>query len=342
MKYITPIQPINEDDLLSKTYAQIQQEALPIPILVMHSVSPKLFASNWSLFRETFLVNHQVNRDVKEAINLAVSKLNTCPYCIEAHTIMLSGLQQQKVADAIVNHDLNAITNLQLKSIVEWALASNQPNHPRLQNPPFNLVEAPEIIGAALNFHYTNRLVNIFIEPELIPLTFGEAMNRWLICDRMIKTGLIGTSRNPGVSLALLPPTTVSDHFPWATPNPFISQALARHAFAIKEIIDQFVSQDIQDFVEQTISQWDGQDKGISRQWVEILTQRFDLAGKALTKLALLTAFSSFQVDETIINEFKCHFPQDEQLLAVIAWASFHTAKIIASWTILPPKVLST
>ncbi|HEY9802368.1 MAG TPA: hypothetical protein V6D25_18550 [Leptolyngbyaceae cyanobacterium] len=341
MKYITPIKPNNKDDLLSKTYAQIWQEALPIPILAMHSVSPTLFASNWSLFRETFLVNNQANRHVKEAINLAVSKLNTCPYCVDAHSIMLSGLQQKKVAIAIVKNDLNAITDSKLKSIVEWALASNQPNHPLLQNPPFNSVEAPEIIGAALNFHYTNRLVNIFLGQEFIPLPIGKGIVRRIISYLMIKKGLVGTSRNAGKSLVLLPQTTLSDNFSWAKPNPFISQALARHAFAIKEIIDKFVSQDIQNFVEQTISQWDGQDKGISRQWVETLTQTLDLPDKAIAKLALLTAFSSFQVDQIIIDEFKFYFPQDEQLLAVIAWASFYTASIIASWTILSTKVLT-
>jgi AhpD family alkylhydroperoxidase len=340
MKYIAPIQSSYKDDLLSKTYTQIRQEVLPIPTLVMHSVSPTLFAGNWSLFRETFLVDSQVSREVKEAINLAVSKLNTCPYCIDAHSIMLSGLKQQKIVTAILNNDLNAIADPKLKSIVEWALSSNQPNHPLVQNPPFNSVEAPEIIGAALNFHYTNRLVNVFLDKAFIPLPFGKGIASRIIRKVMVKTGLVGASRNPGKSLVLLPESTLTDDFQWASPNPFIAQALARHAVAIDETIGQFVSQDVQSFVEQTISKWDGQDKGISRNWVEVLTDGLDLRAKAIAKLALLTAFSSFQVDKTVIDEFKSYYPLDEQLLAVVVWASFYTAHMIASWSDLSQTVL--
>ncbi|MEH2252346.1 carboxymuconolactone decarboxylase family protein [Nostoc sp.] len=342
MKYITPIKPTDKNDLLSQTYTQIRKEAVPIPILMMHSVCPILFASNWSLFRETFLVDKQVSRDIKEAINLAVSKVNICPYCIDAHSIMLSGLKQQKIAIAIVNNDLNAIANPKLKNIVEWALSSNQPNHTLLQNPPFNSVEAPEIIAAALNFHYTNRLVNIFLDKAFIPLPFGKGIASWIVRQVMVKTGLVGVSRTAGKSLVLLPETTLTDEFQWATPNPFITQSLARHTVAINKTISKFVSQDVQSFVEQIISQWDGQDKGISRQWVDILTDGLDLRAKAIAKLALLTAFSSFQVDKTVIDEFKSYFPLDEQLLAVVAWASFYTARIIASWINLPQRLLST
>ncbi|PMB00811.1 hypothetical protein CEN50_01855 [Fischerella thermalis CCMEE 5268] len=338
MKYLTPIKPSHKDDLLNRTYVQIQQEALTIPTFVMHSVSPTLFAGNWSLFREVFLVDNQVNREVKEAINLAVSKINTCPYCVDAHSIMLSGLRHDKVAIAIVKNDLNAIADPKFRSIVEWALSSNQPNHQLQLNPPFNNIEAPEIIGAALNFHYTNRLVNIFLNKAFIPLPFGKGIANWVVRKVMIKTGLVGTSRNAGKSLVLLPEANLPDDFQWAASNPFIAQALSRYAVVIEESIRNFVSPDVQSFVEQNISNWDGQDKGISRQWVETLTEGLDLQSKAIAKLALLTAFSSFQVDKTVIDEFKTYFSLDEQLLAVVAWASFSTARAIASWTRLPTK----
>ncbi|MFB2771655.1 carboxymuconolactone decarboxylase family protein [Pelatocladus sp. BLCC-F211] len=336
MKYLRPIKPnkyTHKDDLLNKTYAQIQQEALPISTFTMHSVSPKLFAGNWSLFREVFLVDNQVSREVKEAINLAVSKLNTCPYCVDAHSIMLSGLKHEIIAIAIVNNDLNTIADPKFISIVEWALSSNQPNHPLQLNPPFNNVEAPEIIGAALNFHYTNRLVNIFLNKAFIPLPFGKGIANWVVRKVMIKTGLVGSSRNAGKSLVLLPEANLPDDFKWAASNPFIAQALSRYAAVVEESICKFVSPDVRNFVEQNISKWDGQNKGISRQWVETLTNELDLQSKAIAKLALLTAFSSFQVDKTVIDEFKTYFSLDEELLAVVVWASFYTARVIASWT---------
>ncbi|WP_257999240.1 carboxymuconolactone decarboxylase family protein [Fischerella thermalis] len=188
MKYLTPIKPNHKDDLLNRTYVQIQQEALTIPTFVMHSVSPTLFAGNWSLFREVFLVDNQVNREVKEAINLAVSKINTCPYCVDAHSIMLSGLRHDKVAIAIVKNDLNAIADTKFRSIVEWALSSNQPNHPLQLNPPFKNIEAPEIIGAALNFHYTNRLVNCTRDRKLDKIT-NKIRGKIMIQNYMLEIG---------------------------------------------------------------------------------------------------------------------------------------------------------
>ncbi|WP_235657835.1 hypothetical protein [Fischerella thermalis] len=46
-----------------------------------------------------------------------------------------------------MKNDLNAIADTKFRSIVEWALSSNQPNHPLQLNPPFKNIEAPEIIG---------------------------------------------------------------------------------------------------------------------------------------------------------------------------------------------------
>jgi AhpD family alkylhydroperoxidase len=55
---------------------------------VVHSSSPQLLAGYWAASRETTLAGI-VPRAQKESVSPAVSKVNQCPYCVDAHTMML-------------------------------------------------------------------------------------------------------------------------------------------------------------------------------------------------------------------------------------------------------------
>jgi hypothetical protein len=52
--------------------------------------------------------------------------------------------------------------------------------------------------------------------------------------------------------------------------------------------------------------------------------------------LTLLTALASYQVDKSIVEDFRSHYPEDAQLIAATAWASFTAARRVGVWLAEP------
>ena len=103
----------------------------------LHSPIPKLLAGAWMAARESELAGN-VRRDIKEAVAAAVSKINQCPYCVDAHSIMLRAAGKHKTAKAIINGKINEISDPKIRSVVRWASASRSPGTEPLLSPPFN------------------------------------------------------------------------------------------------------------------------------------------------------------------------------------------------------------
>ena len=168
-KYIQPVKPGSATGLVADVYGQIKEDFGKIaePFLI-HSPYPELLAGVWMVCRETELVG-EVPREIKEAVAAAVSKANQCPYCVDAHTIMLSASGEKKTAQAISNEQYESIPDGKMRLIVEWALATNTPTSPTLRSPPFSRQEAPEIIGTAVFYHYMNRMAKVLLGDTPLP-----------------------------------------------------------------------------------------------------------------------------------------------------------------------------
>ena len=68
-----------------------------------------------------------VPRSYKEAVAVAVSALNSCPYCIDAHLIMLYALGEKGVADAICKGKYEQISDVKIRKLVMWTLSTLSP-----------------------------------------------------------------------------------------------------------------------------------------------------------------------------------------------------------------------
>src|SRR5262245_63512833 len=82
-------------------YQQMQADFLPVPLLTLHSPAPEVMAGVLSILRETLLAG-QVDRSRKEAVAAMVSKLNTCPFCVDAHTSFLNATSNYDADRAIL------------------------------------------------------------------------------------------------------------------------------------------------------------------------------------------------------------------------------------------------
>ena len=170
IKYINYIEPSNATGLITDIYTQMKRDfGRVVEPVALHSIIPELLAHNWSVLRETNVVEDKVKRNVKDAIATAVSKINKCPWCVDAHTIMLIGLSSSTVAKAIENENLSLIEDTKMRTIVEWALANRTPSAKIINNPPFTFDEAPEIIGTAIYYHYVNKMVSVLLNETPLP-----------------------------------------------------------------------------------------------------------------------------------------------------------------------------
>jgi len=332
IKFVQPVAPNSTDGLVARVYPQIKKEfgALAEPF-TLHSPSPELLAGSWSACRESLLVG-AVSRKVKEAVAATVSRINQCPYCVDAHTIMLNATSTHGLAEAIFHQQDDQIRDAEVRSVVEWAAATRSPGAKVLLSPPFSQENAPEIIGTALFFHYVNRMVGVLLSDTPLPSNhpllkgFLKRMASWFFS----KT--IRLSKPLGASLELLPESELPADFSWAKTSPNIAGAFARFAAVVNRAGRECIPQDVRDCTMEQVRTWDGKDPRLGRHWVEEAMKGLDEKSKNIGRLVLLTALAPYQVDEEVVNTFTTHIPGDKRLLAALAWGSFTAVRKIGTW----------
>src|SRR6266508_4326022 len=108
IKYVKPVQYRSATGLTADIYRQMQADFLPIPLLTLHSPTPEVLAGVWSILRETLLAGG-VERAQKEVVAAVVSKTNECPFCVDAHRLMLEATSDYDAAGAIMRGDYDSI-----------------------------------------------------------------------------------------------------------------------------------------------------------------------------------------------------------------------------------------
>ncbi len=332
MKYIRPVSANSATGLVADVYNQIKKEfgSLVEPF-TLHSPIPNLLAGAWMASRESELAGN-VRRDIKEAVAATVSKINQCPYCVDAHSIMLKAAGKHKAARAITNGKINQISDPKIRSIVRWASASRSPGTEPLLSPPFNKEEAPEIIGTAVFYHYINRMVSVLLSETPLPSNrswLKKPLKRFagLLFSRAVRRSVVA-----GESLRFLPEAALPTDLGWSKPVSTIAKAFSRFAATVESAGKQTLPLEVRELSCERVQAWEGEDPGLSRSWVEKSIRGLDEKTKVAGRLTLLTAFSPYQVDEEIVLDFQLYFPDDKELLGALAWSSLIVARKIGTW----------
>src|SRR5688500_7442995 len=91
VKYLRPVSRRSATGSTARAYEQMTREfGLHAEPIALHSPAPEIVAGVWSLCRETLIAAGSVDRAVKEAVAIAVSSINRCPFCVDAHAVMLT------------------------------------------------------------------------------------------------------------------------------------------------------------------------------------------------------------------------------------------------------------
>lgn len=335
VRYLKPIPAEQAKGKLKEIYKQIRRDFQLVPPLTLFSPSTELLAGAWAVARESQVAVGIVPRATLEAVASAVSTTNECHYCVDAHSGMLHASSDHDVVKAIIKKDNSLINDAKTKQIVEWALATKKPDTEIIKNPPFSLKEAPKIIGTAVTFHFVNRMVSVFLEPSLLPVPAGSMALRTMatrIFGATFAKLMLKRKSIAGEGLQFISPSDLPQDMQWASEDKNIAMAFASFSKLIDELGEKSISEPVRQLIENFINNWNGEDMEICQAWLNELITELNETDKPIAKLALLTAFAPYQVNDNIINNFRFRHPGDEALLNVTAWASFIISRRIASW----------
>jgi AhpD family alkylhydroperoxidase len=338
VKYLTTVRPDDATGPVAEIYDQVADEMrIVVPPAVLHSPRPDLLAAYWMLVREPLVLTGTVDRLAKEAIATAVSVANICPYCVDMHSVGIYDLGTEDDAEALVADRAGDVEDPHVRAVAAWARVADRPDHPLVADPPFPPAARPETVGMVVSLHYLNRLVNVFLSSFLLPPRLSPRTRRRL--KQGISHVLGPTLRGPhepGRSLRFRPDAPVPESAAWAAGSPAIQSAVARAYRAFADAGARSVPDGVRELVHERLATWRGEEAGLSRQWCEDLIERLPAGERPVGRLALLTAFASYQVDDDVIDDVRRVGPDgdgaDGRLLDVAAWAAYVAAERIGTW----------
>jgi AhpD family alkylhydroperoxidase len=268
VRYISPLPVKDATGDVSHLYKQMKRDfGLVGDVFHIHSLTPSLLYGMWASFRETEIVG-SVSRSIKEAVALAVSKTNQCPFCIDAHSTILLATGDKQIAQYINQDQADEIPDRKMREIISWALATLSPGTPIIESPPFAGEEAPEFIGTVVINHYINRLTDIFIpNKSILPIQNSLLKKILNLFIPLFFSSSIKKSRAVGDSLSFISQQHLPADLEWARPNKIICQAFASFAVATEESVKHILSDNSRIAVEAYLHAWEGEKPSIGRGW---------------------------------------------------------------------------
>lgn len=336
VRHINPVSVHAADGIVKELYAQIKRDfgAVAEPFLI-HSPLPQLLAAVWSACRETELTG-MVPRSVKEVIATAVSGVNLCPYCVDAHTIMLKAVGEHKVADSLTAGATSLIADPRLRAVAQWSSSTLSPESAIVLSPPFSLREAPEFIGMAVLYHYINRMVTVFLSETPLPLNRAWLKGALKRIAALYFSFSARRLRKAGESLNLPRARQLPSDLLWAKHSPHVASAFAQLEEVIENIGRGILADAVRERIVLFVEGWGGKQPGVSKDWVEEAIAGLNDESRAVGRLVLTSAIAPYQVDEHMITRFLDHYPRDTALIGALAWGSFTAARKIGTWLYRP------
>jgi hypothetical protein len=194
----------------------------------------------------------------------------------------------------------------------------------------FPSAEAPELIGVAVTFHYINRMVNVFLPESPFPLVPPAAAGLLRRGAARIMRGTTGHRATAGTSAGLLPDAPLPEDLRWAATSPHIAAAFGRGSTAIDSATTGAAPERVRRLVLARLADGTGAPAGISsREWLEPAVAGLPDAERPAARLALLTAFASYRVTGSLVDEFRGAGNDDAAIVGLTSWASLAAARRI-------------
>lgn len=329
IKYIGTVKNVGAVQAVQDVYSELKCDMGDVvEPMSLHAIVPELLEGIWDVCREVTVVAGKMSRREKEAIGAAVSESNKCTYCVDAHTVMLIGLNDAITATAIEEHNPALIKDRNLRSLVKWGLESRNFKSVIVKFPPFIDMAAPEAIGTAVLFHYLNRMVTAFLGPTVLPINIGFLKGVLKKMSAKHFKSALESKKEPKVFFY---PSSRSwkIKFPWSELNPQVERVFSVYYELLNKRVEPVIPLIVRQFLMKNIACWDGNDQLLILD-VELVASREGISKDCctLTKVLYYQAFAPHRINNEHIKELKEYFgpSSEESILISFAWVSLEIA----------------
>ncbi|MEV8319227.1 carboxymuconolactone decarboxylase family protein [Streptomyces sp. NPDC059900] len=326
-RYTDPVLPKSATGRTAEAYAQMAADfgiAEPAPLVAL-SPAPELFTATWALLRESLLAGGDdtfgsggTTRTEREIVALGVSLANRCPFCVNAHTMMLHATGDHRVAERVLRGEQPEDPDQ--ARLLAWSRATRTPRAPELARPPFPRAHAPAHIGTALSFHFINRVASSLITEAVLPCN----AQRFRAVRSLGGRSLHKTVRRacaPGDALSLIDDPQPGPSWAAGTPVGPAYAALRAAATTGAGLLDDAD----RTLVEATVAAWDGEHPPLA--WNALP----DRAARPGARLALLAALAPYRITDEDVAAWKKPPFSDHCLVHLIAFGAFTAVDRIES-----------
>ncbi|MFE2539172.1 carboxymuconolactone decarboxylase family protein [Actinacidiphila glaucinigra] len=315
----TPAPPGDATGRTAEVYAQLTADfgVGHAPTFVALSAAPDLLAATWAVLRESLLAG-RVPRTDKELVALGVSAANRCPFCVDAHTVLLHATGDHRLAETVARG--GTPDDPGRAALVAWGRATANPGGPAAAARPFGPRDAPEFIGTALAFHFVNRMVSALLTEDLLP----GGLQRLRLVRSLGGRALARTVRRPlppGASLPLLRgPAGPAPR--WAEDAPVgTAFAALRRAAAVG---GRRLGDAAREAVVAAVDAWDGTPEPLGGDRTAAVLAGVPAAQRPGARLALLAALAPYRITEADAEAWRIADPDpyDADLVRVLAFGA--------------------
>ena len=339
VKYIKAVGLKDSTGKIKKINEQINRDFGLAGPLTLSTPSTRVHTVRWVTARESFVVETNVKRVIKEIVAASVAQINQCPYCEDAHGTSIVSAGDKITSKKIINGTWQTLKDEKTKQIIEWSLNTRSPNSEIIKNPPFSIHEAPEIIGTALVFHSTNRLVNIFLEESPLPsFLSGKLIKKTAlkIASKTLFKSMVEKQSTAGDSLEFIKNYPIPTSLEWSKSIPSFSKALAADQVVLNEIEEELIPKKLAQLFIEKINSWQGEEMAMGRSWLNETIKSLSENEKPIAKVMFLAAFTPFAVTEKDIEDFRKAKPGDTALVEVCYWSIQMLTNRLSEWLVKP------
>lgn len=319
IRHLPPPEIASATGLCAAVYRQLEREFQTVPPITMHHLDAELMAGVWSACRETLVAGP--DRSLKEAVAVAVSESNRCPYCVQAHTSFLEGSGGEPHVAA---------------KAMAWAAATGRRDTAASVELQIPQASVPAVLGTAVMFHYINRMVNLFLEETMMPVIgkvplLGEQALR--VFSSTVSGRIATITVNPGEFLVPEPDIPLPDAFAWAGGDILVAGGLRRFAASAMHA-GASVNPDVRTLVLGSVDDWNGEAPGPGKAWLDTAVAGLPGELRPQARIALMAAKASWALDDGEVSDFRRAGGDDLRLLQTAAWGAWLAAERIAGWLV--------
>lgn len=325
-RHTSPVPRKSATGLVAAVYEQMASDFLLAdgPLMSLSS-APDILAATWALTRESEIAG-PAPRGNTELVAVAVSRVNRCSYCIDAHTALAHATGEHDLAEAVRGGETPA--DPRIASLVAWAGSTGSIDAIPVSSLPFPVSEHVAYLGAALVTHVINRVVQSLLHDRLLPGRLGSSATVRRLAGRAFAR-TVRHDVEPGRSLDLLPRTDICTLPAWAGETPVGAAWSALRLAAGRA--GSLLGPDARERVRDVIAAWDGSrpDPALLDSMLVGLPDR-DIPG---VRLALRAALDPGAISDDMVADWRRVHPSDGDLVRVVVFGAMLAVEQIARWT---------